>query len=151
MKEQLQEYLKSFLRPNTVIGLIGVGSFGNDLLNFFSQYSNPIILCDPPLEKISSEEQFDAICELWGNGMGGCNPNTYEEHIYMPLQYLVTHCDLICIQVPLICTGEEKTEKMIDRHFLEHCRENVQIICFSSPNVISPEFWEDKRILFPID
>ena len=62
------------IRSGMTVGLIGMGKFGTALRDYLAEhYTVTFLLCDPPRFADDSEELCDALREVWGNGMGGCD------------------------------------------------------------------------------
>lgn len=136
--------LQKYLNSETVLALVGVGAFGSEIRAFALSCgvkAENILLCDPPKSLEDAESVNDALHIEWGNGMGGCDFSRLETETYLPLSAL-TRADVISIQIP----ATEENTGLIGKDFLDRCREDVRIFCYSDPAVLAEDIRSDDRI-----
>ena len=137
--------MDELFRKGDVVGLVGVGAFGSELMEKALSAGCEVVLCDPPRALSEADELSETFFDLWGNGMGGCQLSNAGMHSFVPLESLA-RATVISIQVPLTATGPHPTAAMVTPAFLRSCRPDVRILCWSSPEVITPELRDDPRI-----
>lgn len=149
-ESDIVKLFSGYLPPAGCVGLIGAGRIGRRLQSVAETAGAEVLLCDPPLSISNAADQFDAICEQWGNGMGGCNPDMPDDETFLPKESLAKNCDLIAVQVPLTSSGPFPTSGLIDRAFLAMCRPNARILCFSDARVVADDVRDNPSIIFDI-
>ena len=136
--------LQQYLTPAIKLGLIGAGVFGSKIKDFAlacGVRKENILLCDPPKCAEDAENLNDALHIEWGNGMGGCDFSRMETETYLPLSEL-TRADVICIQIP----ATPENAGAIGKEFLDRCKADVRIFCYSDPFVLAEDIRSDSRI-----
>lgn len=147
MSQNPTSYLLEIAQPNATIGLVGVGNLGRQLQQACLEHDLHALLCDPPLFLDDLEELNDTFQLQWGNGMGGCTLSGAGADTFLPLDVLLKTCDIITVQIPETTAGPYATRALINRQFLNQCRPDTRIICFSSPAVIAPDAADDPRLV----
>ena len=134
------ELLAQNIHSGMTVGLIGVGKFGTALRDYLAEhYTVTFLLCDPPRFADDSEDLCDALREVWGNGMGGCDFSTIRTETFLPLEYVVKKSDILLIQVPYTENGPWKTDGMLTADLLSLAEKAVSIINFSDFRVIAAD------------
>ena len=125
------------IRSGMTVGLIGMGKFGTALRDYLAEhYTVTFLLCDPPRFADDSEELCDALREVWGNGMGGCDFSTIRTETFLPLEYVVKKSDILLIQVPYTV----ETENMISASLLSKAgNPSLRILNFSDPRILAAD------------
>lgn len=131
------ELLAQNIHSGMTVGLIGMGKFGTALRDYLAEHYNvTFLLCDPPRFADDSEDLCDALREVWGNGMGGCDFSTIRTETFLPLEYVVKKSDILLIQVPYTV----ETENMITTTLLSKAANTgLRILNFSDPRVIAAD------------
>ena len=134
------ELLAQHVRNGMTVGMIGFGKFGMMLREYLEQhYDLTFLLCDPPRFAEDSEELCDALRELWGNGMGGCDFSAIRTETFLPLEHVVKKSNLLLVQVPYTVDGGWKTEHLLTGALLSKAEKSLRILNFSDPRVIAPD------------
>ena len=141
----IEEIFKAHLFEGCTVGLAGVGKLGSKLRVLAETMGCQVILCDPPRNFAEADELSQHFFELWGNGMGGCQVSNEGMEVFVPLEALA-RADVISIQVPLTNTPPYPTKGMINTDFLARLKPEAKLLCFSSPEVITPDARNDRRI-----
>ncbi|MBQ9367869.1 MAG: hypothetical protein IJT83_08820 [Victivallales bacterium] len=139
--------MDNYFKSGDIVGLVGVGKLGSKLRDEALTAGCEVILCDPPRAFAEADELSESFFDLWGNGMGGCQLTNVGMETFVPLEK-IARATVISIQVPLTRDGKYPTFGMITAEFLASCRPDVRILCWSSPEVVSPEAIGDKRLVF---
>ena len=134
-------------KSGDIVGLVGVGRLGAKLRDEALALGCEVILCDPPRAFAEADELSESFFDLWGNGMGGCQLTNVGMETFVPLEKLA-RATVISIQVPLTSEGNYPTVGMITAGFLATCRPDARILCWSSPEVVSPDARGDKRLVW---
>ena len=111
---ELSEFFEKHVPAGTVLGIVGCGKCGEELLHYALEHKAEVLLCDPPRAEAESEEEWSNTCELWGNGMGGKVYDRDEFLTFLPLDYLLKHAHILCILVPenTVLFTEEMIQKI---------------------------------------
>ena len=139
--------MDNYFRSGDIVGLVGVGRLGSKLRDEALAAGCEVILCDPLRAFAEADELSETFFDLWGNGMGGCQLTNVGMETFVPLEKLA-RATVISIQVSLTREGKYPTVGMITAEFLASCRPDARILCWSSPEVISPLARDDKRLIF---
>ena len=137
MDTNVSNALAEYIQNGMTIGLIGVGKVGLELREYLAaRYELTFLLCDPPRFADDSEDLCDALREVWGNGMGGCDFSTIRTETFLPLEYVVKKSDILLIQVP----STVETENMITGALLSNAgNPALRILNFSDPGVLAAD------------
>ncbi len=95
------------------LGVIGVGNIGAKIVNFAEHAGIPVLLNDPPRERME----------------GRCG--------FVSLNTILKECDIITFHVPLIKSGVDKTYHLVDKDFLSQLRPGTVLINSSRGEVIN--------------
>ncbi|MBR2426380.1 MAG: hypothetical protein IKB16_06530 [Lentisphaeria bacterium] len=140
METNVSNALAEYIQNGMTIGLIGVGKFGLELREYLAaRYELTFLLCDPPRLTDDSDELCDALREVWGNGMGGCDFSKIQTETFLPLEQVVKKADILLVQVPYTENGPWKTDGMLTADLLSLAEKAVSIINFSDFRVIAPD------------
>ena len=131
------ELLAQNIHSGMTVGLIGMGKFGTALRDYLAEHYNvTFLLCDPPRFADDSEDLCDALREVWGNGMGGCDFSTIRTETFLPLEYVVKKSEILLIQVPYTV----ETENMITGALLSKAgNPALHILNFSDPRILAAD------------
>ena len=129
---KLSEFFEKHVPAGTVLGIVGCGKCGEELLHYALEHKAEVLLCDPPRAEAEGEEEWSNTCELWGNGMGGKVYDRDEFLTFLPLEYLLKHAHILCILVPenTVLFTEETIQKIPS---------SMKIFNFSGEGIFSPE------------
>ncbi|MCQ2396512.1 MAG: hypothetical protein MJ106_02310 [Lentisphaeria bacterium] len=142
----MMDSFEKSIAPGIIVGLVGVGQFGNVLRDAALNAGCKILLRDPPRSFDEADELSETFFGLWGNGMGGCQVTGENLTTFVPLSSLAC-ADVIAIQVPLTDKMPWPTRSMISKNFLDSCKKNAKIFCFSESTVIAADVRNASRII----
>jgi len=146
MPDALEAILNDALSPRmTCAGLVGVGRLGTRIRQILEARGLAVLLYDPPRAFEEASDLGESFFQLWGNGMGGCQLSNEGMETFLPLSSLAK-AQLICVQVPLVTEGPQKTTALINQDFLNQCAPDTVILCFSPLEVVAAEAQADARI-----
>lgn len=94
------------------LGIIGVGNIGSRVSRHAASLGIRTMLCDPPKKRQSDSD------------------------IYLPLEEVLAGSDVITIHVPLNISGQDRTEKMVEKSFIDTMKPGAWLINTSRGKVV---------------